>query len=92
MGRCLCKHARRQSEASQEGHNSMKQSIEKRPKVLGFDVGKSTITVYDDASERLTSIENTPSALHRFLKPYNHADTFAICEATGGYEAALLDA
>ena len=60
--------------------------------VIGFDVGKASIVAFDSAAERLFSIENTPAALRRFLKAFGPAKTFAVCEATGGYEAALLHA
>ena len=58
--------------------------------ILGFDVAKASITVFDSASQRHTVLDNTPAAVRRFLKPYAGKDAFAVCEATGGYEAVLL--
>ena len=62
------------------------------PNVLGFDVGKAAIVVFDSATGETRGIDNEPAALRRFLKAFDPARTFAVCEATGGYEAALLDA
>lgn len=58
---------------------------------IGCDVGKAAIVVFDSATGRCHQIANTPDALGRFaamLPP----GCLVICEATGGYEAALLDA
>ena len=58
--------------------------------VLGFDVAKDTITVFDSRSEQVEVIDNTRAALHRYLKGLA-GDGLAVCEPTGGYEAVLLE-
>jgi transposase len=60
-------------------------------RVIGCDVGKASIVVFDSASGRLASLANEPKALHVFAQALA-PDSLVICEATGGYEAALLDA
>jgi transposase len=58
---------------------------------VGCDVGKSLIVVFDGASGRITELANDPEALASFAATLDPA-CLAICEATGGYEAMLLDA
>lgn len=58
---------------------------------LGFDVAKDSITVFDSRSGQTHQVANRPAALKRFVRNYG-VDTFAVCEPTGGYELALLDA
>jgi len=58
---------------------------------IGCDVGKDTIVVFDSCDGGLTSIPNQPEALKAFAARLSPA-SLVICEATGGYEAALLDA
>jgi transposase len=58
---------------------------------VGCDVGKASIVVFDQRSGTTHSIENTPDALHRFATELDPT-CLVVCEATGGYEAALLDA
>lgn len=58
---------------------------------IGCDVGKRFIVVFDNASNETSQIENTPKALTAFAKSLDAA-CLVVCEATGGYEAALLDA
>jgi transposase len=60
-------------------------------RVLGCDVGKTTIVVFDAASGRTATIDNHPDALARFATALE-ASCFVVCEATGGYENALLAA
>lgn len=60
-------------------------------RVLGCDVGKDAVVVFDSIDNRLTSIPNEPAALKAFAVALDPA-SLAVCEATGGYEAALLDA
>ncbi|MGV2069128.1 IS110 family RNA-guided transposase [Agrobacterium sp. 22-226-1] len=58
---------------------------------LGCDVSKATVTLFDSSNGRTVTVENTAVALKATLKPYaRRIDTLAICEATGGYEDALL--
>lgn len=58
---------------------------------IGCDVGKSNIVVHDSASNVTCSIANQPGPLASFMAGLD-ADCLIICEATGGYEAALLAA
>lgn len=58
---------------------------------VGCDVGKDEIVVFDGASKAITRLANAPEALARFAAGLE-LDVLVICEATGGYEAALLDA
>lgn len=58
---------------------------------VGCDVGKQEIVIFDSRSRGITRLANRPAVLAAFaagLEP----DALVICEATGGYEAALLDA
>jgi transposase len=58
---------------------------------IGCDVGKREIVVFDSLSNGITSLANRPQALAEFaaeLDPH----VLVICEATGGYEALLLEA
>jgi transposase len=58
---------------------------------LGCDVGKASITVFDSQTQRSYSLANKPAALRAFAESLD-AHCLVICEATGGYEAALLAA
>jgi transposase len=58
---------------------------------IGCDVGKAEIVVFDSASGRTTKVPNKKAALARFAATLD-PDALVVCEATGGYEAVLLDA
>lgn len=58
---------------------------------IGCDVGKSTIVVFDSSSEQITHHANDPETLTAFAAALD-PDCLVTCEATGGYEATLLDA
>jgi transposase len=58
---------------------------------IGCDVGKAEIVVFDSQTEHTTTVSNTGEALARFAASLA-CEALVICEATGGYEAALLDA
>jgi transposase len=58
---------------------------------VGCDVGKATITVFDSATGRTVDLPNTTAALAELAAGLDPA-CLVICEATGGYEALLLDA
>lgn len=60
-------------------------------RVIGCDVGKTTIVVFDAASGRTATINKRPEALCDFAAALD-ASCFVVCEATGGYENALLAA
>ena len=61
--------------------------------VLGFDVSKDTLTVFEarssSPSPKPCVIDNTAAAIRRFLKSLKRVD-LAICEPTGGHEHVLL--
>ncbi len=61
--------------------------------VLGCDVGKDSIVIFDSLSGTTHSLDNRPVALRRVLgelacEPAN--GVLLVCEATGGHEAGLL--
>ncbi len=58
---------------------------------VGLDVGKKTILVHDSYGQHSGSVDNTKVTLAALCKLFG-ADTLAVCEATGGYEALLLQA
>lgn len=58
---------------------------------IGCDVGKASIVVFDSLTGLVTTIANRPKDLAKFLASFD-ASCLVICEATGGYEAALLHA
>ena len=58
---------------------------------VGCDVGKQQIVVFDSAGGKAIEIENRSRALAAFARSLD-ADCLALCEATGGHEAALLEA
>lgn len=58
---------------------------------IGCDVGKRTIVIFDSADGRTRTVQNNPDALAPLAKALDQ-HCFVVCEATGGYEACLLDA
>ncbi len=58
---------------------------------IGCDVGKASIVVFDSRDERTTTIPNRAEELASFAASLDDS-CLVICEATGGYEAALLGA
>jgi transposase len=58
---------------------------------VGCDVGKNEIAVFDSASQTAQRVANTPGTLAGFAARLDK-DVLVVCEATGGYEAALLEA
>lgn len=57
--------------------------------VVGFDVAKDTITVFDTRRGQAKTIGNDRASVRRYLaslEPY----CLAVCEPTGGFEAVLL--
>lgn len=57
--------------------------------ILGFDVSKDTVTVYDSRSGQLHELANQRRALKAFIARLD-PDCLAICEPTGGHEALLI--
>jgi transposase len=58
--------------------------------VIGCDVAKDTVVMCDSATGTVHTVDNTMKALRPILR--RMAPAFVVCEATGGYEAALLAA
>jgi len=69
----------------------MPETKERFSRYVGLDVGKTSIVVYDNLGEASGTIANTLPALKALARCFG-ADTLAICEATGGYEAMVLEA
>jgi len=63
-------------------------------RVLGCDVAKDTITVFDSHLGAAQTLENKPRVLKSLFARLKKQEPnlFVVCEATGGYEAALLAA
>lgn len=66
-------------------------SIKATTRVLGLDVAKLTVVLFDPVSGRTLTIANEPQALLEALKPFADYDLL-VCEATGGHERAALEA
>ena len=58
---------------------------------VGCDVGKALVAVYDSATGMVREWPNPTAAMDQLAATFDAA-TLAVCEATGGYEANLLDA
>lgn len=58
---------------------------------IGCDVGKAEIVVFDSRTGHTTAWPNQAEALDRCVAALD-GTCLVVCEATGGYEAALLDA
>jgi transposase len=58
---------------------------------IGCDVGKREIVVFNSRDGKNSAIPNSKKALAAFAAGLDRT-CLVICEATGGYEAALLDA
>jgi transposase len=58
---------------------------------IGADVGKATIVIHDSRDQTSHTVANTPDQLAAFAAELD-GSCFLVCEATGGYEDALLAA
>lgn len=61
------------------------------PRVLGLDVGKSTLVLFDRTGRRAWRFANTPEAITAALAPLAADRDLLVLEATGGYERTALD-
>ena len=59
--------------------------------IIGCDVGKDEIAVFENDTGNAFTLPNEPQALARFANSFDPC-ALVICEATGGYETALLEA
>ena len=66
-------------------------SIKAMIRVLGLDVAKATVVLFDPMSGRTFTIANQPEALLEALGPFADYELM-VCEATGGYERTALEA
>ncbi len=66
-------------------------SIKAMIRVLGLDVAKATVVLFDPVSGRTLTVTNKPKPLLRALKPFAGYELM-VCEATGGHERAALEA
>ena len=69
----------------------MNSSVTPKCRFIGCDVGKTSIVVFDSQTGRTQTIANQPKPLAAFAASLDAA-CLALCEATGGYEMALLAA
>jgi transposase len=60
-------------------------------RVLGVDVAKASVVIFDSQTRRTWTVTNEPHALSAALAPFAGYDLL-VCEVTGGYERALLEA
>lgn len=58
---------------------------------IGCDVGKACVVVFDSRTGQTSTWSNQPEALARLVATLD-TTCLVVCEATGGYEAALLHA
>ena len=91
---CLGRCAARRMPADNPKHAekiAMTPSIPTATRFIGCDVGKASIVVFDSRDGRTITVPNRPDELAAFAASLD--DTcVVVCEATGGHEAALLDA
>ena len=60
-------------------------------RIIAFEVSKASLTVHLMPEDRQVVIENTPKAISKLLRKFDNLETsFAICEASGGYERHVL--
>lgn len=57
---------------------------------IGVDVGKFELVIYEQSQTRLFQCANQPKDIEKAFAPYQGRSVFVVCEATGGYESALL--
>lgn len=58
--------------------------------VIGIDVSKDTLAVFDQARQSLVTICNSRAAIRKLIASFP-AGALAICEPTGGHEALLVN-
>lgn len=59
--------------------------------VIGIDVAKQKLDIYDQKENRYSIVENTPKGIEEFLQRIPEGDSLFIMEATGGYESLLVE-
>lgn len=66
-------------------------SPSRREGLVGIDVAKASVVIYDQITDTYSTVANTLDDLIGALTPLAHRD-LAVCEATGGHEDNLLAA
>lgn len=59
---------------------------------IGCDVSRDSVTVHNSGSGKILTIPNKNKDLRDFFSSLCDTQTLVVCEATGGYEARLLEA
>jgi transposase len=59
-------------------------------RVVGVDVAKVSVVIFDSQSRRSRTVANQPAALRAALSDLAEYDLL-VCEVTGGYERAVLE-
>ncbi|QDU90026.1 Transposase IS116/IS110/IS902 family protein [Pirellulimonas nuda] len=60
--------------------------------VIGIDVAKAKLDVFDSKTGRHTVVANTPEGVDALVRGVAPAKTLVVLEATGGYEGLLVEA
>ena len=60
-------------------------------RVVGVDVAKAEVVIFDSQTRQTISVTNEPQALRAALATFSDYELM-VCEVTGGYERALLEA
>jgi len=58
--------------------------------IIAFEVSKATLVVHVLPQDRQTRIDNKTHSIRQFLLSHATLQTLVVCEATGGYERAVL--
>ena len=58
-------------------------------RILGLDIAKHTIAVFDSHTQRPCAIDNRRVAISRFIAGLD-PQSLAVCEPTGGHDSLLL--
>ena len=66
-------------------------AIKALDRVLGLDVAKANVVLFDPVSGRTCTVANNRKSLVAALRPFADYDLL-VCEATGGHERATLEA
>jgi transposase len=66
-------------------------AIKAYDRVLGLDVAKATVVLFDPVSGRTWTVTNNRKTLAAALRPFADYELL-VCEATGGHERAALEA
>src|SRR5689334_19367511 len=68
-----------------------KTTIKALDRVIGLDVAKASVVLFDPISGRTSTVANDLQSLIAALTPFADYE-LAVCETTGGYERTTLEA